>query len=127
MLPVNHTNETTNQNVANMTFAFSFGTSYITITYLFVETATQLLILPPHIPLIGQGGITLLLRYSMICAVASPFLTLNSPTFHSTTPHHINRARRHYTVVSLFYDMCSGLAIFDFKLTYLSFFHPTSH
>ena len=31
-----------------------------------VGTATQLVILPPHIPLKGQGGGALLLRYSMI-------------------------------------------------------------
>ena len=35
-----------------------------------VGTATQLVILPPRIPWIGQGGVLLLLRYSMICAVA---------------------------------------------------------
>ena len=38
----------------------------------FVGTATQLDITPPHIPRIGQGGGILLLRYSMICVVASP-------------------------------------------------------
>ena len=36
-------------------------------------------------------------------------------TSHSTTPHPMNWARRWYTVVLLLYDLCSGLAIFDFK------------
>ena len=35
-------------------------------------TATQLAILPPHIP--WQGGRILLLQISMICVVALPFL-----------------------------------------------------
>ena len=35
---------------------------------------------------------------------------------HSTTPHPMSRARRWYTVVRLLYDLCSGLAIFSFKL-----------
>ena len=36
----------------------------------FVGAATQLVILPTHIPLIEQGGGLLLLRYFMICLVA---------------------------------------------------------
>ena len=36
---------------------------------LFVGTATQLVILPPHIPWIGQGDGILLLGYSMICVI----------------------------------------------------------
>ena len=35
----------------------------------YVGTATQLVILPPHIPWIGQGGGILLLHSSMICAI----------------------------------------------------------
>ena len=36
----------------------------------FVGTAIQLVILPPHIPWIGQGGGILLLHYSVICVEA---------------------------------------------------------
>ena len=36
-------------------------------------------------------------------------------TSHSTTPHPMSRARRWYTVVTLLYDLCCGLAIFYFK------------
>ena len=36
-------------------------------------------------------------------------------TSHSTTPHPMNRARRWYTVITLLYDLCSGLNIFGFK------------
>ena len=36
-------------------------------------------------------------------------------TSHSTTPHPMSRARRWYTVVTLLYDLCSGLTILDFK------------
>ena len=35
-------------------------------------------------------------------------------TSHSTTPHPMNRARSWYTVDTLLYDLCIGLAIFDF-------------
>ena len=33
------------------------------------DTALQQVIVPPHIPRIGQGGGILLLRYSMICVI----------------------------------------------------------
>ena len=36
-------------------------------------------------------------------------------TSHSNTPHPMNRARRWYTVVTLLYDLCCSLAIFDFR------------
>ena len=34
-----------------------------------VDTALQQVIVPPHMPRIGQGGGILLLRYSMICVI----------------------------------------------------------
>ena len=55
---------------------FLFGKAITQIKF-FVGTATQLVIPPPHIPWIGQGGGILLLSYSLICFVASPFFVLN--------------------------------------------------
>ena len=44
--------------------------------FLVIGTATQLVILPSHIPWIGQGVGILLLRYSVICVVPRQFLIL---------------------------------------------------
>ena len=46
-------------------------------SFVVVGTAIQLVILPPHIPLIGQGGGILLLCHCMICVVAMHFSILN--------------------------------------------------
>ena len=56
------------------------------------DTALQQVIVPPHIPRIGQGGGILLLRYSMICVIGlAIFLIIDlfaytavSPTYLST-------------------------------------------
>ena len=45
-------------------------TCEIKFKVVFVGTATQKVILPPHIPRIGQGGWILLLCFSMICVAA---------------------------------------------------------
>ena len=54
---------------------FSFCINFLLISnifkyfWFFVYTATQLVLLPPHVPWIGRESGILLLRYSMICII----------------------------------------------------------
>ena len=45
--------------------------------FIYVGTTTQLVILPPHIPLKGQKGGILLLRYSTVCVSDLTIFDLN--------------------------------------------------
>ena len=58
------------QSVASLLYLFILKPFGKHLQYFRLKTATQLVILPPHVPWNGQGGGILLLSYSMICVVA---------------------------------------------------------